>query len=268
MKFYEKICIFATNESNNCNNYYMKRLFIIALGTLMGVTGVSAQYFSTTKGCELIYKSTNLKDKSETQMKSTVLSVDKADNGVIKARNEDMQADPSNPLIEIKTYREYSYDPATEVSTLTLMTADDFKDFVMSMIRQSAEAAGQHFSEMELADLANTISSKGVLELPLDPKAAPDTKLPKSTLRLSAGMMTMRANLWEGKILGTENVEVPAGTYDCLKVSYQMVMSGPDGNDKRFITEWYAKDLGLVKSQETDKKGNVKSEDVLVGIRQ
>lgn len=246
----------------------MKKLFTIALAALIGASVASAQYFSTTKGCELIYKSTNLEDKSETQMKSTVLSVDKADNGVIKARTEDVQADASNPMIEIKTYREYSYDPATEVTTLTLMTADDFKDFVMTMIRQSAEAAGQHISEMELADLSKTISSKGVLEFPLDPKAAPDTKLPKSTLRLNAGMMTMRANLWEGKILGIENVEVPAGTYDCIKVSYQMVMSGPNGNDKRFITDWYAKDLGLVKSQETDKKGNLKTEEVLVGIRQ
>lgn len=227
----------------------------------------TAQYFSTTQGQVMIYKGTDMTDQTETALKSTVVSVDKDADGIITARIEDLQSDPDNPLVEIKTYRSYIYNPATDITKVVVMSDEDFKAFVMSMIRQSAEAAGQHMSEMEYNDLEKNISSKGSLEFEIDPKMETGTKLPKSSLRLNAGMVSMRANLWDGKMLGTESVTVPAGTYDCVKISYAMVMSTPNGNDKRNIIEWYAKDLGLVKSAETDKKGNVTSETVLLSVK-
>lgn len=245
----------------------MKKLFTLAFAVVIGVTGVSAQYFSTTQGAQLTYKGTVKGEESEKAIKSTMISVETDADGVITAREEDIQSDPSNPLLEVKTYRNYSYNPTTDITKMVLMTADDFKDLVITMLRQGAEAAGQPISEMDLADLAKSITTKGSLEFDVDPKAAPDTKLAKSTLRLNAGMMTMRANLWDGKILGTETLTVPAGTYDCIKISYSMVISGPNGNEKRNITDWYAKGVGLVKSIETDKKGNINSEDVLVSIK-
>lgn len=245
----------------------MKRILLSTLTLVIACAAATAQYFSTTQGQVMIYKETDAKEGTENALKSTVVSVDKVDNGVITARVEDLQSDPGNPLIEIKTYRSYTYDPATDITKAIVMSDDDFKAFVMSMIRQSADAAGQHMSEMEYSDLEKNISSKGSLEFEIDPGMEAGTKLPKSSLRLSAGMVTMRANLWDGKMLGIESVTVPAGTYDCVKISYAMVMSTPNGNDKRNIIEWYAKDLGLVKSAETDKKGNVTSETVLLSVK-
>ena len=237
------------------------------MALMMACAAASAQFFSTTEGQELIYKSADLAEKTETAVKSTVLTVSTGEDGVISSRVEDLMSDPSNPLLEVKNYRNYSYNPETDITKVVVMSAEDFKDFVMSMIRQSADAAGQHLSEMDLNDLKKNISSKGNLEFEIDPKMAVDTKLPKSTLRLSAGAMTMRANLWEGKMLGTETVTGPAGTFDCVKLSYTLVITGPNGNDKRNITEWYAKGVGLVKTVDSDKKGNPVSEDVLLSIK-
>lgn len=247
----------------------MKKLFALAVAAFIGVTGISAQYFSTTQGQELNYKSINHegKEDSEATIKSTMISVETATDGVITAREKDVQTDPANPLLEVTTYRGYVYNPETDITKVLVMSADDFKNFVLDMIRQGAAAAGQSISDMDFAELSKGITCKGSLEFDLDPQAAPETKLPKSNLRLSAGMNTMRANLWDGKFIGEETVTVPAGTYDCLKVSYTMVINGGEGAEKRFITEWYAKGVGLVKSAETDKKGNVKSEDVLVSIK-
>ena len=245
----------------------MKKLFMLAFSVVIGATGLSAQYFSTTQGTQLFYKSVVTGEEGEKSLKSTMISVETDANGVINARAEDVQTDSANPLLDVKTYRNYSYNPETDVTKIVFMTAEDFKDFVVSMISKGAAAAGQPLSEMDLADFTKSLTSKGSLEFDIDPKAAPDTKLPKSTLRLNAGMMSMRANLWEGKFLGTETVTVPAGTYDCIKISYSMVMSSPEGNEKRNITDWYAKGIGLVKSIETDKKGNVNSEDVLTEIK-
>lgn len=247
----------------------MKKLLSLAFAAMIGLTAAHAQYFSTTQGQVLNYKSTDLKEAEEASrsIKSTMISVETAADGVITAREQDVQSDPSNPLLEVTTYRGYVYDPATDVTKVIVMSAADFKDFIVSMIRQGAEAAGQPVSEMDIAELSKSLNSKGSLEFDLDPKAAPETKLAKTNLRLSAGMMTMRANLWDGKFLGSESVTVPAGTFDCLKVSYTMVINGGEGTEKRFIIDWYAKGVGLVKSVETDKKGNPTSEDVLVSIQ-
>ena len=69
--------------------------------------------------------------------------------------------------------------------------------------------------------------------------------------------MTMSMNFWEGKNLGTESVTTEAGTFDCVKISYVQRTSSPGGNEKRNVTEWYAKGIGLVRSIDTDKKGNI-----------
>ncbi len=245
----------------------MKTFFISALALMMGVVSLSAQYFSTTKGQEFIYKSQDFQEKTEQAEKATVLSVDTADNGVITAVYEEVASDPSMPMVEIKNKRVYCYDPSTETTKVIVMTSDDLKNILMSAIRQSADAAGQHMSEMEFNDLANTVSAKGQLEFEISPNMTAGTKLAKSTIRLNAGVMTMRANLWEAKFLGTESVTLPSGTYDCLKVSYQWVINTPNGNQKQYLTNWFAKGIGLVKSVETDKKGNVLSEDSLLSIK-
>lgn len=243
----------------------MKNILTFAIVLLLGTTAVSAQYFCTKQGQVMYYKvdTPDGKESKESVMKSTMISVETAADGVITARVEDVESDPSNPFAEVKTYKGFAYDPATDITTVTVMTGDDFKKFLMTMIKESAEANRQHISESELADLEKTIAAKGKLEFALDPKAAPDTKLPNATLRLNAGQMTMSMNFWEGKFLGTETITVEAGTFDCLKVSYVLRISTPGGNEKRNITEWYAKEVGAVRFAETDKKGNILTEQSL-----
>lgn len=246
----------------------MKKYLLSAVAVMMACMASSAQYFSTTVGQELTYKSTDTETKSEKTAKATVLSVDTNADGVITMREENVVTDAENPLLEVKMHRTYTYDPKTGVTKVVMMSADDFKEFVLSMIRQAAQAAGQYVSDMEYSDLANAISAKGSLEFDIDPTMAPDTKLPKSSLRLNAGAVSMRGNLWDVKMLGTETVTVPAGTYeDCVKIAYTMVMNSPDGNSKQISEDWFAKGVGLVKSVEYDKKGNVTSIDELTSVK-
>lgn len=247
----------------------MKNVLTFVFALLIGFSAASAQYFCTKQGQVMYYKVTTPdgKENQESMMKSTMISVETAADGVITARVEDVESDPSNPFAEVKTYKGFSYDPASDITTVTVMTGDDFKNFLMTMIKESAEANRQHISESELADLEKTISTKGKLEFTLDPKAAPDTKIPNATMRLNGGQMTMSMNLWDGKFLGTETVTVEAGTYECLKVSYSLRISTPGGNEKRYITEWYAKEIGSIKFVETDKKGNIQTEQALRVIK-
>ncbi len=248
----------------------MKKLFTIALGVVFGAACASAQYFCTDQGKIMYYKSIDSKEKEpvETVIVATVVNVDKAADGQITSRLESKQSDANNPFIELKTYMNFSYDPTTDVTKVVVMSAEDFKNMLVSVIKESAQAAGMHRSEMELADLEKVMSTKGEISFELDPKAAADSKLANATLRLNAGQMNMTMNLWDGKFLGSETITTESGDFDCLKISYVLRTSSPNGNEKRNMTDWYAKGVGLVRSVETDKKGNVISEDILRVIKE
>lgn len=247
----------------------MKKIISLAFAAAMGVMAASAQYFCTEPGMVFLYKVAVNKDKNPTEsvLRATVQTVDKDADGNITARVEEVMALPDSPLAEIKTNMNYAYDAATDVTTVVEMTAEDFKNMIINTIKESALASGQHISDMELADLEKAMSAKGQLELIIDPKAEVGSKIPNSTLRLNAGQMAMTMNIWEAKFLGTETVTTEAGTYECVKISYTKRTSSPGGNEKANCTDWYAKGIGLVRGIETDKKGNITSENTLFVVK-
>lgn len=248
----------------------MKKLSILALAAMIFAANASAQYFSTSEGQSRIYKTVSAKGKEtvESSLTSVTVMVTTAADGIVSARVENHQSVPDNPLAEITTYSSYSFNPATDITDVTLMSGDDFKNMIVNVIKEAAIAAGQHISEMEMADLEQVMNAKGEIAFAIDPKAAAGTKIKDSTLRLVAGQMTMSMNLWQASFGGIESVTTDAGTYDCAKVNYTLRTSSPDGNQKQVITEWYAKGVGMVKSVETDKKGNVIAEETLIAIKE
>lgn len=247
----------------------MKKLFAIAAIAVYAAMTASAQYLCADKGKEFIYKIVDNSEKTPTEnvLKSTIIDVQTAADGNIDSRVEDVRSVPDAPLVEIKTYMNYVYDAKTEVTKIVMMSADDFRSMIVRTLKEAAQAEGQYISQMELDDLEKAMTTKGSLELIIDPKAEVGAKIPNSSLRLSAGQMTMNMNIWEGKFLGSESVTTDAGTFDCVKISYVLRSSTPAGNEKSNITAWYAKGIGLVKEIETDKKGKVTDERVLYVIK-
>lgn len=223
----------------------------------------SAQYFNTTPGQKLTYRETEAKEKVDQSYTATVLTVDTAENGVITSRVEEKHPIPGNRLSELTTYVGYSYNPADSVTTVTLMTPEDFKDLMGTSIREMASEAGQSISDSQIAELLDNAKISGSLSLPLSPSAVPDTKFVNSTLRCNMmGQMTS-IRITKGLYKGSETIETPAGTFDCTKVTY--LFSTPEGT-VRYITEWYAPGVGLVRHIECNKKGDIQSEQILTAI--
>jgi len=57
-----------------------------------------------------------------------------------------------------------------------------------------------------------------------------------------------------GKVIGKEEIRVPAGKFECLKI--ETVIGGTD-ETKDIVTEWLAKDIGLVKIEAEIGKGGI-----------
>lgn len=84
---------------------------------------------------------------------------------------------------------------------------------------------------------------------------------------------TMRMDMYfgfsDGKVVGFEEVTTPAGTFkNCMKVQYKatMTLEMPVGGNESetLITQWFAKGIGLVKSEE--KEGTNTSTTTLIGV--
>ena len=75
-------------------------------------------------------------------------------------------------------------------------------------------------------------------------------------------LMKMNIRIDDRKVVGKESVTTPAGTFDCVKIEQTTSMSGM-GSRTMKATVWFAKGVGMVKSENMDKKGNVDSKTVL-----
>lgn len=238
------------------------------MAVLAGCASASAQYFPTVKGTVLSSTATAVEEKHTSTSVSTVEESATDGAGVITVRIKAVESSPEGGFGGITSYTNCSYNPADSVTTIVMQTAEDFKEMICDILKKGAESQGQYVSDTDMNDLRKKMKVKGEIVLKLSPGMTEGTKLPNQTLRMDMGEARMTMNLWEGKVLGKESVEVPAGKYDdCLKISYVIRQTSPDGTQKQYITEWYAEGVGSVKQVLTDKKGKVLGEQVLDSVK-
>ena len=66
--------------------------------------------------------------------------------------------------------------------------------------------------------------------------------------------------------MGEEKVSTTAGKFDCIKISYLKRTKIVLKTETVRVTEWYAKGVGLVKSEAYDTKGKLDCKTLLVKI--
>lgn len=248
----------------------MKKIVITLAAIACCTAAASAQYMCTEQGTVLTYTETAVHDGQELTVdsKSTVIEVTTDANGVITSRFENIQGVPGNDLAEIKSYSSATYDPATGLTTDIVLTGDSWRDAILDLIVEAARSQGANVSDSDIEKLRGAIRTKGEITLPIPAEPVEGDVIPKSSIKMTVETQTMTMNLWEGKYLGYETVEVPAGTFEnCVKVSYVRKSSSPEGNEKVWVTDWFAKGIGSVKTIEADKKGKQTGSTVLKSIK-
>lgn len=80
------------------------------------------------------------------------------------------------------------------------------------------------------------------------------------------GGFKMSVSVYNRKVEGSESITTSAGTFDCLKISCT-IKTNMMGEVKTKGIEWYAKDIGLVRSEIHDLKGKLLSYTVMSLIK-
>ena len=213
-------------------------LGLVALATATGLASLQAQsceaYFPSEAGTVIELTSYDRKEKKETgQTIYEIQDVSEADGATqIDYRTTQLGADGEE-----------------------LFQADSKATCTGSDITMEVEA---FLNPASLASFASTeISITGdpmVLPYPM----SPGQELPDASFTVSSSVMPikMTSDVYNRRVVGTEALTTPAGTFDCVVVEY-------DSDVKMGLTisasvkQWYAEDVFLVRQETYNKRGKL-----------
>ena len=187
-------------------------------------------YVLAKEGTLLEQKSYNDKDKLSGTNKIKVVSV--------KGSEVQMEAESFDKKDK----------PLGKTSYAVVCEGDNFYVDMRSMVSQEQMA---NFKDMQFNITADR------LDIPSNPKPGQELKGGKlEMISVSEGSpitMKLTIDITNRKVAALEEVTVPAGKFNCVKITY-------DAESKILFTvrskmvEWYAKDVGLVKSETYSSK--------------
>lgn len=78
-----------------------------------------------------------------------------------------------------------------------------------------------------------------------------------------------RANIsvYDREFVTTENVTTPAGTFNCAKIKYNVDVNTPQNKYSGYGYEWYAPNVGIVRTEQYDKNKVLQSYSVLEVVK-
>jgi hypothetical protein len=203
-------------------------------------------YYSMSEGMKLGYQNLDAKGKLTSSRSMTCLGVQNTGGAVIYTIKSDyVDAKNSNP-----SSSEYE------------MRCEDGK-FYVNMQNLLDPKSMESFKGMEVSvDSKDMIYPSGL--------SAGQT-LPDASITVSAGsggmnIMNMVVTITNRQVVGSESVTVPAGTFDCYKITYD-VETKLMFKLNTTVVEYVNMGVGSVKTETYDKKGKIMGTTVLSELK-
>jgi len=208
---------------------------------------ISAQdcgYYSMSKGMVLGYQNLDAKGKVTSTNRTTCLDVSTLGSTTLyKIKGE--YADAKNNL----TTREFE------------MRCED-GNFYVDMQSLIDPKSMEGFKDMEISVDANDMMYPSVLTAG---QVLPDANITISAATGGVNLMNMVISISNRKVVGTESVTVPAGTFECYKITYDLETKLMF-KIASTVTEYINMGVGNVKTDTFDKKGKLAASTVLIEV--
>jgi len=228
----------------------MKSLYRLAgLILLLNASTVAAQDCSKalpfTKGAEFEMKTFNEKDKLQSITKSKVTDVTPG----------------ATPQATISAESTDEKGKAQGGSTYTIKCENgSFMIDMKTMIDQKVMAS---YKDAEITIQADH------LEIPYNPTVGQTLKDGTLTMTINPNTpmpMKNTINITNRKVEAVETITTPAGTYECIKISYDVETKIMVKIRSR-VEEWYSKEVGTVQSKNYDSKGRMQGYTQLTSVK-
>lgn len=228
-----------------------KLMFFVAALLICHVA--KAQYFCSAEGSELHYVNYDEVGQSTSTETITVKNV--------KREGSTLQASYYDKIVTTKaknntsyTLFNWSYDGTTTTCTEDLM----YGPYIDS------DSDPDKYNEAARLGLLEDRKFKGDNSFTLIEGAQAGTTIPDRRYQLIQNMLKNEVTVSGASYMGNEQVSTTAGKFDCVKISYlkrtKIVLKSTNVR----VTEWYAKGIGLVKSETYDMEGTLKAKTLLV----
>lgn len=209
---------------------------LMCLGSLTGSAQNCEAYFPMKEGAFVEMKNYNARDKLTGTVQYTVKEKTITGNR-ISVKVDTKTFDQKDELIFENEMEMYCEDGV----------------FYIDMENYLSDEMFEQTEEMEIS-----VESTN-MEMPAQLEEGMKLSDGSISLSMSAGgisAMNMMVSITNRVVEGKENVTTPAGTFECYKISYDLVTK----TIMRMTTkaaEWYAKDIGVVKSESYNKNGKL-----------
>ena len=126
---------------------------------------------------------------------------------------------------------------------------------------------GKGLENMETpAVMTALISRDGDVTLDIAASLTPGDTLQSAAGKVRALGMTMNVTVTERRVLGTDTLTTPAGTFPCVIVSEHKVEKGMMRNRITTARTWYARGVGMVRHDTYDRNLKIETTEVLEKI--
>jgi hypothetical protein len=217
----------------------------------MAVSGVMkaqdcVSYFPTKEGTVLEYQNFNAKDKLQGTSTSKILKKEvNGNNYSIK-----VQATSTDEKGKYTGMQEYTFKCENGV-------------FIIDMGKFIDPATLEGFKNMDVKMTSENLEMPGVLK-PGDVLKSGSVNVNVSNGGVS--MMNMVVNITNRKVETIENITTPAGTFECYKLTSDVETKMMFKVESK-VVEWYAKDKGMIRSENYDKNGKLQGYTILNKIQ-
>jgi hypothetical protein len=217
----------------------MKKLtgLLIVLMIAMSAKAQNCEgFFPMKQGAVIETQSFSTKDKLQGTNRQTILAVEQLDEGVaIKVKSEQLD-EKGKPTFD---------------QELTMRCENDV--FYMDMKDMLDPKTMSGFQDMEVSVSGVDLEFPGIMQVG---QTLNDGNIEMSVSSSGFSVMNMNVKILNRKVEAFEPVTTPAGAFDCFKISYDIEMK-TIVNIKAKGTEWVAKNVGVVKSEQYDKNGKL-----------
>lgn len=235
----------------------MKKFLFACLGSLLW-SGVWAQecddhFYRMEEGSVFHLTNYDKKDKVTGKQENTVTRVTNADEGLTATIHTKI-LDRKDKLL-------------TEGEFEVICEGDRIKIDLDQML--------QSMEQIKSMENMDTEIETDYIMLPSDLEVGQELPDSQATIRVKMGsgnanMMSNDIAIKNRKVAAKEEVTTPAGTFECYKITYDtdinMKVMGMNRNSTFSGAEWFARNIGMIKSESYDKKGNLESYMLLTAL--
>ncbi|MGB3587563.1 MAG: hypothetical protein WBA23_13535 [Tunicatimonas sp.] len=227
------------------------KYFVFTLLSLAIISKASAQecndtFYRMEPGSVFHLTYYDKKDRVATRQENTVTNVDKSGSGLEATVNTKL-FDKKDKLI-------------TDGSFLVVCEGNGVKVDMNQMI--------QSMDQLNSMEGMDTEIETDYISLPSDMSVGQELPESTTTFKMKMGgggasIMSSVVVIKDRKVAGQETITTPAGTFDCYKITYNTEVSiktiGVNRTTSYPGVHWFARNVGMVKSESYNQKGNLDS---------